>query len=123
MQYKANTPQQYLEELTDDWRKEKLLEVVQLLQKEGAHLIQGIEYNMLSFSDETGTVFNLNAQANYVSLYVGDAAKVDASGETLKGFNKGKGCIRIKKSNEVQQLGAFIKLALSKRAAGGDIGC
>ncbi len=123
MQYQVNTPQEYLDVLEEDWRKEKLLEVWQLLEAEGPELQPGIEYKMLSFADERGTVFNLNAQANYVSFYVGDTQKVDASGQMLSGFNHGKGCIRIKKSNEVEQLREFLKLALAKRRKGGDIGC
>lgn len=123
MQYQVNTPQEYIDVLKEDWRKEKLLEIWQLLEEEGPELQTGIEYKMLSFSDERGTVFNLNAQANYVSFYVGDTKKVDASGETLTGFNHGKGCIRIKKTNDVSQLREFLKLALYRRREGGDIGC
>lgn len=123
MQYQVKTPQEYLDVLEEDWRKEKLLEVWQLLEEEGPELQSGIEYKMLSFADERGTVFNLNAQANYVSFYVGDTQKVDASGETLTGFNHGKGCIRIKKTNDVKQLREFLRLALEKRREGGDIGC
>lgn len=123
MQYQVNTPQEYLDVLEEDWRKEKVIQVWKLLEVEGPELQPGIEYKMLSFADQRGTVFNLNAQANYVSFYVGDTKKVDASGESLQGFNMGKGCIRIKKTNEVEKLRAFIRMAIKKRQAGGDIGC
>ena len=123
MQYQVNTPEEYLAALAEDWRKEKLLEVWNLLEAEGPELQTGIQFKMLSFADDRGTVFNLNAQANYVSFYVGDTKKVDASGETLQGFNMGKGCIRIKKTNDVEQLRSFIRLAIEKRKAGEDIGC
>ncbi|MDW3191215.1 MAG: DUF1801 domain-containing protein [Cytophagales bacterium] len=123
MQYQVNTPQEYLDILEEDWRKEKVIQVWKLLEEEGPQLQPGIEYKMLSFADERGTVFNLNAQANYVSFYVGDTKKVDASGESLQGFNMGKGCIRIRKTNEVEKLRTFIQVALEKRKAGKDIGC
>ena len=123
MQYQVNTPQEYLDVLEEDWRKEKVVQIWKLLEEEGPELQPGIEYKMLSFADERGTVFNLNAQANYVSFYVGDTKKVDASGESLQGFNMGKGCIRIKKTNEVEKLRVFIQMAIEKRRAGGDIGC
>lgn len=123
MQYQVNTPGEYLEALQEDWRKEKLLEVWKILEAEGPDLTPGIEYKMLSFADKKGTVFSLNAQANYVSLYVGNTTKVDETGNSLKGFNLGKGCIRIKKSNEVEQLRDFIKMAIDKRSKGGDIDC
>lgn len=53
---------------------------------------------MLSYSDERGIIFGLNAQKHYVSLYVGDANKIDTDGTLLKGLNVGKGCIRFSKS-------------------------
>jgi hypothetical protein len=34
---------------------------------------------MLSYSDQRGIVFGLNAQKHYVSLYVGDAKKIDTN--------------------------------------------
>lgn len=123
MQYQANTPQEYLDVLEEDWRKGKLIEVWEILEDEGPEFQSGIEYKMLSFADDRGSVFALNAQANYVSLYVGDTSKVDETGDSLKGFNRGKGCIRIKKTDEVEQLRNFIKLAIEKRRAGEDIGC
>ena len=123
MQYQVNTPQEYLDVLDEDWRKEKVIQVWKLLEEEDPQLQTGIECKMLSFSDESGTIFNLNAQANYVSFYVGDTKKVDASGESLQGFNMGKGCIRIKKTNDVEKLRTFIQMALEKRKAGKDIGC
>ncbi len=123
MLYQVNTPQEYLDVLQEDWRKEKVIEVWKILETEGPELQPGIEYKMLSFADERGTVFNLNAQANYVSFYVGDTTKVDASGEMLAGFNRGKGCVRIKKTNDVEKLRSFIKQAIAKRREGVDIGC
>lgn len=123
MQYKVNTPQEYLDVLVEDWRKEKLIEVWKILEEEGPEFNSGIEYKMLSFADDRGSVFALNAQANYVSFYVGDTSKVDETGDSLKGFNKGKGCIRIKKTDNVEQLRDFMKLAIEKRRAGKDIGC
>jgi uncharacterized protein YdhG (YjbR/CyaY superfamily) len=123
MQYEVKTPQEYLDVLEEDWRKEKLLEVWKILEAEGPEFNTGIEYKMLSFADERGTVFNLNAQAKYVSFYVGDTTKVDESGDSLEGFNHGKGCIRIKKTNDVEKLRNFIKMAIKSRRGGKDIGC
>lgn len=123
MQYQVNTPDEYLNALQDDWRKEKLLQVWNIIEEVQADLIVDIEYKMLRFSDGAESVFHLNAQANYVSLYVGDTTKVDESGISLAGFNVGKGCIRIKKSNEVNALRDFIQKAIEKRKRGDDIGC
>ena len=49
---------------------------------------------MLSYDDDRGPVFALNAQKGYVSFYVGNAAKVAPAGEFLHGLDHGKGCIR-----------------------------
>jgi len=43
----------------------------------------------------------LNAQKNYISLYVGDRHKIDPEMKLLKGLNLGKGCIRISKSKSI----------------------
>ena len=80
---------------------------------------------MLSYGDERGAVFALNAQKGYVSFYVGNADKVDPSGELLGNLDRGKGCIRFKKSVKVPDtaIGAFISRAAAMRRQGGDIDC
>jgi hypothetical protein len=98
MQYEAKTPAEYMDQLAADWRRDKLTELREMILAQGAPLEEGIEYKMLRYGDADGAVFHLNAQKKYVSLYVGDAAKVDPDGTLLEGLNVGKGCIRFKKS-------------------------
>lgn len=123
MQYQATNPKDYINELEQDWRKETLLTVRSILLSQG--LEEVIEYKMLGYRDSGKTVFNLNAQKNYVSLYVGDKSKVDASGELLAGLDAGKGCIRIKKGVNVTdtRLTEFIENAIKLSHKGVDIGC
>lgn len=123
MLYDVKTPEAYMNVLEDDWRREQLQVVRQLLLAHG--LTEGINYKMLSYSDERGIVFHLNAQRGYVSLYVGDARKVDPEAQLLKGLNVGKGCIRIKKSVNIAdtQLDQFIDKAVQLWKAGEDIDC
>ncbi|WP_375584851.1 iron chaperone [Cyclobacterium xiamenense] len=125
MQYEVNTPREYLDKLENDWRKEKLLMVRKMLKKHGPDLIEGIEYKMLSFRYNDKTIFNLNAQRAYVSLYIGTINKVDNARELLKNFDKGKGCIRIKKNVEIQETGLeeFIKQTIDLWKKGGDTDC
>jgi hypothetical protein len=80
---------------------------------------------MLSYEDDRGPVFALNAQKGYVSFYVGNAEKVDPAGELLGGLDCGKGCIRFKKSVKVPEtkIGEFISRAAAMRRQGGDIEC
>ena len=68
MQYDVRTPVEYLEALEDDWRREKLLELRSIIMEYGPELTEEIQYKMLSYRDERGPVFGLNAQKHYVSL-------------------------------------------------------
>ena len=98
-----------------------------LIKAKAPELKEGIEYKMLSYRGEGAeeSTFHLNAQKNYVSLYVGNSSKIDPSGELLQGLDLGKGCIRFKKSVTVDatRIDEFIEEAMRRWRAGGDIGC
>lgn len=124
MQYEASTPTDYLDLLEKDWRKDKLMELREILLAQ-PDLVEGIKYKMLSYSDEKGVMIQLNAQKNYVALYVGNASKVDPSGKLLEGIDHGKGCLRFKKSTQISDtsIEVFIKKALDMRKKGEDFDC
>jgi hypothetical protein len=111
--------------LAKDWRREKLESLRDLIRSHGPDLVEGINYKMLSYGDERGIVFHLNAQKNYVSLYVGDAKKVDPDGAFLSGIDTGKGCLRFSKSTPVSAtgIGGFVRRAIDMWKRGKDIGC
>ncbi|WP_026947102.1 iron chaperone [Algoriphagus marincola] len=125
MQFNANTPDQYLSELEADWRKETLAKVREMIQTHGPALSEGIEYKMLAYQLNGKTVFHLNAQQKYVSLYVGNTQKVENSDTMLKGLDLGKGCIRIKKSINLNETGIeeFIKATIDIHMAGQNTDC
>ncbi len=125
MQYNASTPIEYLAALDHDWRKEKLLQLRTIVKTKAPSLEEGIEYKMLSYGDERGTVFHLNAQKHHVGLYVGNANKIDTDGTLLQGLDLGKGCIRFKKSVAVDEarIGEFVERAVDLWKRGKDIGC
>ncbi len=125
MQYDVNSPAEYMAQLENDWRREKLELVRQMIQQHGPELEEGIEYKMLAYGKAGKSAFHLNAQRNYVSCYIGDIAKVAGGRELLQGFDLGKGCIRIKKSNDLATSGLeeFIQRAIAIWRAGGDIAC
>ena len=125
MQYDVNSPAEYLTALEKDWRREALLGLRELILKHGPELTECIRYKMLCYDDRQGSVLALNAQKGYVSLYVGDASKVDPAGTLLKGLDCGKGCIRFKKSTQIEATGIeqFLARALDLRRQGGDTGC
>lgn len=126
MQYDVKTPEEYLETLERDWRFDQLQAVRALiLDAVPDDVTEGIKYKMLSYSDERGTLFHLNAQKQYVSLYAGDTRKVDPDGVMLQGLDAGKGCIRLKKSTSLSETGveAFIRRAVDLHRQGVDTGC
>lgn len=125
MQYEAKTPAEYIRNLDKDWRLDTLQSIRKLIRSREPKVVEAINYKMLSYSDERGLVFHLNAQKSYVSLYVGDASKIDSDGTLLEGLDRGKGCIRFKKSTKVAEtrIDAFIDKAFELRAQGVDIDC
>ncbi|MFK8035216.1 MAG: iron chaperone [Hyphomicrobiales bacterium] len=121
----AQTPEEYLEQLEDDWRALTLTTLRQIILEQGPELIERINYKMLCFGGEDTAVFHLNAQKNYVSLYVGNVSKIDPDGTLLVGLNVGKGCIRFKKSVSVSetQIDRFIARAIELWRSGEQIDC
>jgi len=125
MLYDVKSPGEYLEKLEKDWRKDKLIEVREMIISNGPELTEGIQYKMLSYEYGDKLIFSLNAQQAYVSLYVGNVDKVENAREWLKEFNIGKGCIRIKKSVDLQQsnLKKFIAETIEIWRKGGETDC
>jgi len=125
MQYDVKSPEEYLRQLPDDWRQEKVHALREIIQNKGPGLTEKIEYKMLAYGDDDNIAFCLNAQKNYVSLYVGNASKVDPDGELLKGLNVGKGCVRFTKSVDVSEtrIDEFIKRAVEMWERGEDFDC
>ena len=122
----GKSSQEFLDKLENDWKKEKLSEVRQLLLKH-SQLKEGMNYGMLSYGNgtEEEPLFHLNAQKNYVSLYVGNIHKIDSDSSLLKGLNLGKGCIRISKSKNISETGLkeFIQKTVDLWLAGEDTLC
>ena len=125
MLYDVATPEEYIAALDEDWRKEKLLVIRQMIKDAAPDVVEGIKYKMLSYADEKGVFLQLNAQKGYVSLYVGNASKVDPEGELLKGLNVGKGCVRLSKSvkPENTRIEEFIGRSIQMWKTGQDIDC
>ena len=125
MLYDVETPEEYLEQLPDDWRAEKLHELRKIILEKGPKLTENITYKMLGYGDGDKAAFCLNAQKGYVSFYVGNASKVDPSGELLEGLNRGKGCVRFTKSVDIgaTRIDEFIERAVEMWEQGEDFDC
>lgn len=115
MQYEVETSLEYLEALEDDWRKEKLLSLREIIFSKAPEMTESIDYKMLCYGDSKTSVFALNAQKNYVSLYVGDIKKIDESRALLRNVDVGKGCIRFRKSAAISdtRIDEFIERTVS----------
>jgi len=125
MQYQVESPQEYLSALEEDWRKVKLIVLRNFILDKEADIEELIQYKMLAYSINGKVLCHLNAQKNYVSLYVGDITKVDPDGKLTDDLNKGKGCIRFGKSAALQQthIENFIGLAKKLCRTGQDLSC
>ncbi|MER2112949.1 MAG: DUF1801 domain-containing protein [Solibacillus isronensis] len=125
MQYDAKNAEQYLEMLEDDWRKEKLLAIRQMILSYGPELEESMRYKMLNFGRDEHYIFALNAQKHYVSLYVGTIDKIENAETLLTGYNYGKGCIRVKKTINMEETGLqdFIHKTIDMWRAGEDTDC
>lgn len=127
VQYDVDTPNEYLELLEEDWRKEKLLGIREIILKYAQELEESIRYKMLNYGKEKDDdyLFALNAQKHYVSLYVGNISKIDPSRKLLRGLDLGKGCIRVRKTINIEETGLeeFIKKAIDLWREGHDVNC
>lgn len=125
MLYDVNSPKEYIDSLDSDWRKETVLELRALILGQEAAVEETIQYKMLCFKIGGSTLFHLNAQRGYVSLYCGNTKKIDPEGQFLKGLSIGKGCIRFSKTKKVANtnIDRFIKQAISLLKDDKDIGC
>jgi uncharacterized protein YdhG (YjbR/CyaY superfamily) len=125
MQYSAETPQDYLEQLDDDWRRQKLLQIRNLIKSAEPSIEKHIHYKMLGYALDGEFFFHLNAQRNYVSLYLCDATKIDPEGELLTGLSVGKGCVRFTKTKLVEnsRIDEFLQKAVALKKSGVEFEC
>ena len=125
MQYQAKNPAEYIEQLPNDWKKEKLLMIRNIILNHRSDIQEGMEYKMLCYGNGVKNIFHLNAQKNYVSLYVGNINKVPDARDLLRDFDLGKGCIRIRKKTVIAETGLshFIRKTLQLWQQGGQTDC
>lgn len=123
--YKVDTPQEYLAIIAEDWRRDTLLELRAVIQAAAPDWEECIHYGMLAYGPKGDPAVHLNAQKNYVGLYVGDIGKVDPDGALLGDIDRGKGCIRFKRKNvvSVSRIDKFLERYVEMRSRGDDIGC
>ncbi|MGB3592822.1 MAG: DUF1801 domain-containing protein [Ornithinimicrobium sp.] len=125
MQSSAATPEEFLASLDPDWRRETLTQLRDIIHRQAPELDESMHYKMLGYSAGDEFIFHLNAQRNYVSLYVGDVSKVDPEGVLLDGLDVGKGCIRFRRSTPVAttRIDDFVARTIDRWNRGEDVRC
>ncbi len=112
MIYDADSPEGYLAALENDWRKEKLLAIREhFLSIDG--VTEGMQYKMLSYKRDSDPVAIMNAQKGYVSIYMDDLSVLDPDGSLLKGYNCGKSCLRLRKTDGIEIVQELVARRLS----------
>ena len=122
--YSADSPEGYLAQLDEDWRKEKLLALRELTFRLCPDdWVECTHFKMLGYGPQGDPIMHLNAQKGYVALYVGDVERIDPGRELLGGVNCGKGCVRFKKKDEIgENVEAFLEKYMEFKRAGVSLG-
>lgn len=128
MQSDAVTPAAYLEDLPADWRGDTVRAVRAMILGADPELTESMHHRMLGYGRGDDYVLHLNAQRQYVSLYVGDAASLDPDGDLLDGFDVGTGCVRLKRSTDLTAgaagaVGELIARAIDRWHRGESVHC
>ncbi|MDD9921437.1 MAG: DUF1801 domain-containing protein [Boseongicola sp.] len=107
MIHDASTPEEYRQVLDDDWRKEKLLQVRQMMLDAGATEAMG--YGMLRYTIDDGILAHLNAQKGYVAVYLGELERIDPGAKIRGKADCGKTCLRLKKRSDPAMVESLIR--------------
>lgn len=120
----ADSPSEYLAVIEDDWRREKLFALREVIFDVAPDWPEVIHYKMLGYGPEGDPTMHVNVQKARVCLYVGDIAKVDPSGELLAGMDMGKGCVRFRRKDDVGgNVRVFLERYVAMKRDGVDVGC
>lgn len=122
--YAAETPEEYLAVIEQDWRFDTLAKLRKIIMEIAPDWEEVINYGMLGYGPAGSPTLHLNAQKSYVGLYVGDVKVVDPDGSILGPMDCGKGCVRFKKKNPVDgRARAFLKRYVAMKRDGAELGC
>ena len=113
MQYEADTPKEYFQVIEDDWRKERLLAIRDMMLAEGAS--EGMGYGMLRYEVGGGILAHLNAQKHYVGVYLGELEDIDPGSIIRGNMNCGKSCLRVRKRDDLDVVRKLISLKAEMR--------
>ena len=101
MQYDADTPDEYLNLLEDDWRRDCLLAIREILRSVPG-VTEGIGHKMLQYRFKGDVFAHLNAQKGYVGVYLGELERIDPGGAIRGNMSCGKTCLRVRKRDGIE---------------------
>jgi uncharacterized protein YdhG (YjbR/CyaY superfamily) len=99
MQSEAKIVDEYLEEVPEK-RKEAMVQLRKLSLAQG--YMESMEYGMPGYRKPGGEIeLAFASQKNYISLYILKSEVLNKYRSALSGLNLGKGCIRFRKSEQI----------------------
>ncbi len=99
MQRNVSSPKEYLEAIPSA-QQPLVQHLRRLIKEESPSTREVIRWGMLCYDDD-GTLFALAAQKDYVGLYVMATTAMKDLSKDLKGIDKGRGCLRFAKLQDV----------------------
>ena len=110
MKIEADSPADYWAKLPDDWRRTKMAALRGIIQTSAPGAAEDLGYGMLRYAwDADRVLCHMNCQMRYVGLYLGDVAALDPSGALNDGLDVGKGCVRVRKRDDLDQIKDLIQ--------------
>jgi len=116
----AATVDEYLAQLPGD-RRERLEVVRELCRRHLPDHDEVMKYGMPTYMRDGKANFAWASQARYLSLYFMNEAAVAANADRLAGHDMGKGCLRLKPSEEIDR--ELVGALLASTAASTDDPC
>ncbi len=116
MKYEADSPDAYLTAIDDDWRKDRLLAIRDMLLAV-PDMREGIGYGMLQYRLHGDVFAHLNAQKAYVGVYLGDLERIDPGAAIRGKMNCGKSCVRVRKSDDLEAVQRLVQTKADLRSS------
>lgn len=118
MKIEAETVEEYWANVPDDWRRERMLAIREMILELAPDAQETLGWGMLRYAldqTEDRIICHLNAQSRYVGLYLGDVAHLDPEGEITEGMDVGKGCVRVRKGEEIEKIRELVERKVAAR--------
>lgn len=118
MKIEAGSVAEYWDAVPDDWRRERMNSIRAAILREAPEVNESLAYGMLRYGwNEEQIVCHLACQVRHVGLYLGDVAALDPSGKWSAGLDIGRGCVRVRKRDDMAQIEGLLSAKIARRRA------